>query len=160
MVFFANSANGLGLSEALADRIVGGVHTVFKSGIMDGYARFDSPEMDFVHSVRQGDIMDSTEKIREMVRANPDEAPPLNENFINGLGYRMLGSEHVEDAIQIFQLNVDLYPESSNVYDSLGEGYMLHGDTTQAISNYEQSLALNPENANAVAMLERLRNNK
>ena len=47
-------------------------------------------------------------------------------------------------------------PESPNTYDSLGEGYMKKGDNTRAIELYRKSLALNPENTNAVDMLKSL----
>jgi hypothetical protein len=54
-------------------------------------------------------------------------------------------------------MNVALYPEAWNVYDSLGEGYMLLGEKKLAIKYYEESLKINPDNANGVAMLERLK---
>ena len=44
------------------------------------------------------------------------------------------------------KLNCEAYPESANVYDSIGEVYMELGDTALAIKNYEQSLKLNPAN--------------
>jgi cytochrome c-type biogenesis protein CcmH/NrfG len=56
----------------------------------------------------------------------------------------------------VFQLNVEAYPQSSNVYDSLGEGYMDDGDKPQAIANYQKSLQLNPKNRGAVEMLRKL----
>ena len=54
-------------------------------------------------------------------------------------------------------MNVELFPASSNVYDSLDEAYMESGERELAIELYERSLELNPENANAVAKLEELR---
>lgn len=63
-----------------------------------------------------------------------------------------------DDAIEIFKLNVEAYPEASNPYDSLGEGYMLNGDKELAIKNYKKSLELNPDNTNAVEMLKKLEN--
>lgn len=57
----------------------------------------------------------------------------------------------------MFQLNVEAYPSSANVYDSLGEAYMLNGDQALAIKNYEKSLELDPANGNAVEMLKKLR---
>jgi tetratricopeptide (TPR) repeat protein len=47
-------------------------------------------------------------------------------------------------------------PQSSNVYDSLGEAYMDDGDRLLAIANYQKSLQINPKNGNAVAMLKKL----
>ena len=60
------------------------------------------------------------------------------------------------EAIEIFKLNVEAYPQSSNVYDSLGEAYMVKGDRQQAIMNYEKSLELDPNNSNAAEMLKKL----
>ena len=72
------------------------------------------------------------------------------------LGYFLLGKEKIDDAIKTFQLNVEQFPESSNVYDSLGEAYMNNGDKKLAIKNYKKSLKLNPDNNNATEMLKKL----
>ena len=45
------------------------------------------------------------------------------------MGYRLMGTGKLKDAIEIFRLNVELYPESANAYESLGEAYMNSGDT-------------------------------
>ena len=88
-------------------------------------------------------------------------AAPATYNFdedqLNALGYRLIQAKEYSKAIRIFQLNVEAYPQSSNVYDSLGEAYMDSGDKTQAKANYQKSLELNPKNGNAVVMLERLK---
>jgi tetratricopeptide (TPR) repeat protein len=82
----------------------------------------------------------------------------VEEQRINQVGYRLLGEpDRLEEAISVFKLNTELFPESFNTWDSLGEGYMTAGQTDLAIANYEKSLKLDPSNANAVAMLERLR---
>ena len=61
------------------------------------------------------------------------------------------------DAIAVFQLNVRLFPDAFNTWDSLGEALMTGGEREAAIEHYEKSLELNPENENAVTMLEKLR---
>ncbi|HEU4463633.1 MAG TPA: tetratricopeptide repeat protein, partial [Gemmatimonadota bacterium] len=61
------------------------------------------------------------------------------------------------DAVAIFQLNAEQYPESANAWDSLGEGYLAAGDETQAIESYEKSLELDPENENARQKLTEIR---
>jgi len=68
-----------------------------------------------------------------------------------------LDAKQVQDAIGVFQRNVQEYPQSSNVYDSLGEAYMDAGKKELAIANYEKSLQLDPKNQNAVNMLKKLR---
>ncbi|MBI5476222.1 MAG: glycosyltransferase family 39 protein [Ignavibacteriales bacterium] len=80
----------------------------------------------------------------------------FTENQINSIGYWYLGNNMEDEALIVFTFNVEEYPESFNVYDSLGEAYMTNGDTMQAIVNYEKSLQLNPGNDNAKKMLEQL----
>jgi len=52
--------------------------------------------------------------------------------------------------------DVELFPESFNPHDSLGEAYMTAGETELAIQSYARSLELNPENTNAVRQLMEL----
>ncbi len=80
----------------------------------------------------------------------------FDEAEFNLLGYRLLGEGRVDEAIAVFQLNVERFPDSWNVYDSLGEALAARGDTARAVELYRRSLELNPENANAVRALERL----
>ncbi|NLP10779.1 amidohydrolase family protein [bacterium] len=81
----------------------------------------------------------------------------FRESELNTLGYQLLRMNKIIEAIEIFKLNVEAYPQSSNVYDSLGEAYMINGDKELAINNYEKSLELNPKNSNAVEMLKKLK---
>ncbi len=81
----------------------------------------------------------------------------FREFQLNNVGYQLLQAGRAHDAIEIFGLNVWAYPDAFNTYDSLGEAYMINGDIERAIANYERSLELNPDNTNAVEMLERLR---
>ena len=80
----------------------------------------------------------------------------FDESELNNLGYQLMHAKKFKEAVRIFQLNVEAYPQSSNVYDSLGEGYMNDGNKPQAIANYQKSLELNPKNRGAVEMLRRL----
>lgn len=80
----------------------------------------------------------------------------FSERELNRLGYRYLGQKDYETAIAIFQLNVEMFPEAFNPYDSLGEAYMEAGDRDKAIANYQKSIELNPGNQNGRDMLEKL----
>jgi hypothetical protein len=80
----------------------------------------------------------------------------FDEDQLNSLGYRLIAVKDFKDAIRILQLNVEVYPESSNAYDSLGEAYLDAGERVLAIANYRKSLALNPKNANGALMLKKL----
>jgi tetratricopeptide (TPR) repeat protein len=82
---------------------------------------------------------------------------PPDEGTLNQLGYTLLRDKKQDDAIKVFQLNVQEYPQGSNCYDSLAEAYMTAGQRDLAIKNYEKSLELNPKNENAVKMLKKLK---
>lgn len=64
-----------------------------------------------------------------------------SENAFNTAGLRFMRNlDMLPEAIQIFKWNVELFPESINVYDSLAEAYMIYGDKDNAIKNYEVTL--------------------
>ncbi len=81
----------------------------------------------------------------------------LKENEVNSWGYKLLRQNRKTDAIEIFRLNVTLYPNSANAFDSLGEGYAETGETTLAIENYEKALKLDPKSTNATEQLKKLK---
>jgi tetratricopeptide (TPR) repeat protein len=83
--------------------------------------------------------------------------PQAIENSLNGTGYRLLSANKVNDAIEVFKLNVKLFPASANTYDSLAEAYALAGNKKLAIENYERALKMNPKNTSAPAALAKLK---
>ena len=92
---------------------------------------------------------------RKIKNESPDNVS-VEEGRINNLGYRLLQQKRVADAIAMFKMNVEFYPNAWNTYDSLGEAYMVDGEKDLAIANYKKSLALNPGNGNGAAMLKKL----
>ena len=66
--------------------------------------------------------------------------PP--EALMNQVGYQLIGQGNMEEAVAAFKLNVERYPGSANVYDSLGEAYERSGKLDLALPNYEKALAL------------------
>ncbi|MCK5765702.1 MAG: lasso peptide biosynthesis protein, partial [Bacteroidales bacterium] len=82
------------------------------------------------------------------------------EGDLNNLGYKYLGEEKIEEALMVFKLNVDAFPQSWNAYDSYAEALVKNGDTDEAILNYQKSIELNPDNEHAKEMLEELLSEK
>jgi CubicO group peptidase (beta-lactamase class C family) len=91
----------------------------------------------------------------KILKEKKDEYRAIEREF-NQLGYVLLQGGKVKEAIEVFKLNVQLYPESSNVYDSLGEAYAAAGDKENAIINYKKSIELNPENEHGKQILKEL----
>ena len=106
-------------------------------------------------AIRERGIRAGLKRYREF-QSDPESHLYFDEGELNAIGYRLMGAGNMAAAVEIFKINVELYPESANVYDSLGEAYLKSGNKKQAIEHYERSLELNPENDNAKAMLERL----
>lgn len=91
------------------------------------------------------------------LKADEREKYFFTEGLMNTLGYRLLSRDKTAEAIEIFKYNAKEYPDSFNVYDSLGEAYYKNGEMDLAIKNFERSVELNPKNENGKAMLEKIR---
>lgn len=96
--------------------------------------------------------------VRELVAARDDASPDyfFSEAEINAYGYALLQQDEVDAAITLFEINVELFPDSWNVYDSLGEALLEAGRTAEGLAMYRRSLVLNPENTNGREVLDRL----
>lgn len=82
----------------------------------------------------------------------------LEEGKLNNLGLQLVfNPETSDDGISLFLLATKIYSESANLFDSLAEAYLFVGNKKLAISNFEKSLALYPQNQNAINRLEELK---
>lgn len=80
----------------------------------------------------------------------------FDEFSFNQIGYELMTAFRHDEAIEVLELNVELFPESPNVYDSLAEAYMKSGEKKKAIEYYNKSLELDPGNENAKEKLKEL----
>ena len=76
------------------------------------------------------------------------------EADINTLGYNYLQANQLKEAIATFQKNVKDYPNSWNVYDSLGEALEKSGDVKGSIANYEKALKMVGDDVNRKRITE------
>ncbi len=86
-----------------------------------------------------------------------DVNEPNAEFNINISGYLLLNMKKTDEAIKLFRLNTELFPNSFNTWDSLAEAYMVKGENAEAVKYYKKSLELNPDNSNAKKRLEKLK---
>ncbi|MBX7152235.1 FKBP-type peptidyl-prolyl cis-trans isomerase [bacterium] len=107
----------------------------------------------------QKGVFEAIKVYRELKQAKPNDYN-FKESQLNTLGYQLLQSGRVFDAIEILKLNAEVFPSSSNVYDSLAEACVAMGDKTNAIKHYKKSVELNPNNTNAIEMLKILQPSK
>jgi CubicO group peptidase (beta-lactamase class C family) len=156
VVWFTNSENGHSILGGMLAATVGGEHPAVQ---WLGYEAYDSPRRVVREALEgvaaEGGVEAAILHYHRMKATYPPEA--FDEFLLNTLGYWLLRADRVQDAIAIFELNVAEYPDASNPYDSLGEAYLAAGDTARAVSSYEKSVELDPDNTNAVAVLARIR---
>lgn len=69
------------------------------------------------------------------------------ENELNTYGYQLMGAKKIDDAIEVFQLNVKKNPKSWNCYDSLGEALANKGNKKDAIANYKKAQQMATDDA-------------
>jgi glyoxylase-like metal-dependent hydrolase (beta-lactamase superfamily II) len=85
------------------------------------------------------------------------EAYFFTEADLIGLSYFLLQQmKKADDAIRLFELTVELFPDSWNAYDSLAEGWYEKGDKLKALTLYRRSLELNPANENGKKFIARI----
>ncbi|MEQ6124200.1 tetratricopeptide repeat protein [Pseudotenacibaculum sp. MALMAid0570] len=83
----------------------------------------------------------------------------IRERYLNSLGYNYLRENKLEEAKEVFKINIALYPKSSNTYDSMGDAYRREKDTVKALEYYRKAIAINPENRSSKRQIERLTKN-
>ena len=81
----------------------------------------------------------------------------LSQSGINRFGYQLMGEGNDKDALKIFKLNTELYPNGANTYDSYGECLLKLGLKEEGIKAYKRSLKLDPKNLNAKRVLEEIK---
>ena len=156
VVVFANSGSGLSIAREIVDLAVGGDQPALA---WLKYESYKSPGRVLLKNILAKGAEAALGEYRQWRQGRaPGEA--VKEDQMNRMGYDLLRTKRVKDAIEVFKQNVADYPQSANTYDSLGEAYKVNGDRELAIKNYERSVQLDPNNTNGIETLKKLRENK
>ncbi|HRI20352.1 MAG TPA: DUF2911 domain-containing protein, partial [Panacibacter sp.] len=89
-------------------------------------------------------ILAKMNKSDEADKTMKDALTKATENEINLYGYQLINQGNIDKAIEILTLNTQRFPNSPNVWDSLGEAYTTKGDNKNAVLNFKKSLSMNP----------------
>ncbi len=149
VVIQTNGANGMLIVPALVRIAVGDADPVF--GWLD-YGTLASPAHRLITAIVSRGSHAALADYREH-RASQR----VPEEQVNAIGYALLRSKRVDEAIEVFTVNVEDHPDSFNAHDSLGEAYAVKGNRELAIKHYERSVELNPDNRNGIEALKKLR---
>ncbi|MDB5136689.1 MAG: serine hydrolase [Mucilaginibacter sp.] len=153
LVYFTNSQDGLNILGDVLDLFYGKQTWWPAIWLQYGY---ESPKLikEFQAKLTKVGFEHAPELFAELKKK--DSNYKLPEDDVNKLGYKLLRQGKKKEALEIFKLNVSLYPDIWNTYDSLGEAYWNLDDKVLAIKNYTRSLELNPQNTNAIESLKKI----
>lgn len=151
-----------GQTVIILDNVSLGQHhgKIMKSiiGILNGQPA-ESPKQSIAETLYkialQKNVAAAIAEYRKLKAAN-SATFDFSETELNTLGYQLLGLKRPQDAIEIFKLNVEMFPNAANPYDSLGETYLADGQKELALVNYKKAAELDPKNANALLIVSRL----
>ncbi len=124
--------------------IAGGDGTALRIHLMDP-AKFPRPKPSVGRAVasvyRAAGLQPAIQRYHTLRETAP-EGWRFDEQELNSVGYWLLGRKIIEDAIAIFRLNVEMYPEAPNPHDSLGDAYLAAGRLQDAITSYRGAVTL------------------
>ncbi|MCU0238021.1 MAG: serine hydrolase [Pyrinomonadaceae bacterium] len=105
--------------------------------------------------IKEKNVATAIAEYRKLKAAN-SSAYDFSERELNTLGYQFVEMKRIKDAIEIFKLNVEMFPNSANSYDSLGEAYLADNQKDLALVNYKKAVELDPKNSAAMLIVKRL----
>ena len=129
---------------------------IFVIEIVDTKAKALSDELEKAFNEKGMDAV--IEQFHEMQKSGFGDIY-AGESELNGLGYRFMRTKKFKEAIEVLKLNVEAFPKSANVYDSLAEAYMANGDKQLAIENYEKAISIDATLESAKTNLKKLKEN-
>jgi tetratricopeptide (TPR) repeat protein len=145
VVYLSNSNNGLGIRDEIVGAVIGQEFKTSKK--LSRYIAYDSPTVLFAWIALEEDIQKAFRQLPSF--RNIDE--PLDSGVLNELGWLLLEEGRIEDAIAIYELNVDENPSVPNAYSSLASAYLRRGDlgdSERALANYRKVLETSSSDSN------------
>jgi tetratricopeptide (TPR) repeat protein len=95
-------------------------------------------------------------KLYDEAKGQDKNAVLIPETETNLLGYQLLQAGNFKDAVAVFQMNVEAYPRSANVYDSLSDGYLAMGNKEEALKYAQKAIEMLDKDPNATAQFKQL----
>ncbi|MBL7911978.1 MAG: hypothetical protein JNJ41_13045 [Bacteroidia bacterium] len=79
-----------------------------------------------------------------------------SEREMSYAGYQLLDNGKTKEAVALLKLDIELFKDNYNAYDSYAEALLLAGDKTNAKENFKRSVQLNPGSQNGLNRLKEL----
>jgi CubicO group peptidase (beta-lactamase class C family) len=121
---------------------------------INGETDFTRKYLQTKRMIRNIELRGYTSAVKEYERIRGEVR--FYESLINARGYFLLKKGKHDKAIDLFEFNVTVFPESSNAHDSLGEACMKIGNKNKAIKHYKRALEIEPGLESASEALKKL----
>jgi len=158
---FSRSVNDKNLVIILDNVTQGRYHGPMTVGILSilNGVEYENPKKSITEvmmgTILSKDLNAAIAQYRQL-KSNDNGTYNFGEDQLNTVGYQLLRTGNLKEAIEIFKLNVEMFPNASNPYDSLGEAYLMAKDNDNALINYKKAYELDQSNTNAKEVIEKL----
>jgi CubicO group peptidase (beta-lactamase class C family) len=146
IIVFAN------MDEPVAEQLGAGILAIIRG------QKPNEPALPAIQNVYKALVENGSEYVKQNFNELTRNFHPTDPKdlILNQVGYEFLFDEEIDKAIEAFKLNVEMFPDVANCYDSLGEALLKKGDKKQALKNYKKALELNPDMPSAKRMVKEL----
>jgi len=103
--------------------------------------------------LKSGGINAALAEFRRLQETTPGSTPM---RLLHSLGHSLIGQNRFKDAIRAFRENIAAYPDSTTVYASLGDAYLIDGHRTAARDAYRRATELDSTNSRARQLADSL----
>ena len=94
---------------------------------------------------------------REVIQRTISTYLPAREQQMCELGTRLINMHRTREAIEVLKVSAEFYPNSWQIYATLGEAYKLTGQKEEAIIAYKRALVLNPMDEASTKAMNKLK---
>lgn len=109
-----------------------------------------------VYETTQKEGLDAALKQYKEAKQNQPDAFQFGPGQLRVVGYKLLQHGKVKEALELFKLNAEAYPDKSMVYDCLGDAYLANGKKAEAAQSFKKSLEIDVSDTSAIESLRGL----
>lgn len=106
-----------------------------------------------IQKTLEKDGIDASVNLFNKIKKEPDQYD-LSEKMFAILGNEYIGARSYPEALAVLSMGIELYPESSQLYGTIGEVYLILGDRENARKNYKLFLENGPDSLNANTLMK------
>ena len=140
------------MDEPVAEQLATGVYRILNN---KEPKKPSLPALQNVYNAYEKNGADYVKQHFEELSANFSPMQP-KDMLLNNVGYNLLMSGETNQAVDIFKLNTELFPNIGNCWDSYGEALLKKGNKKEALAAYKKALSINPNIPSAQKMVKEL----